>query len=168
MYLIVGIDAGIKAGYAALDLNGNLVSAGCEKELSEAEMVKIIRNIGIPSIVACDVKKAPSFVSKIAARFNVSLFSPGKDISVDEKKKMGGDIMDPHMRDAYSAALKAYRQHANRLRQVDKLHTEQDKAMLKHLVLQGHALTKMLQGKKQTARKPSRKAGKPAKPRGKR
>jgi uncharacterized protein len=155
VYLIVGVDAGIKAAYAALDLNGRLVAAGCEKEASNERFVEHIRHLGVPSLIACDVKKPPDFVSKLAARFNVSLYSPRQNLSTQEKKAIGAEILDVHMRDAYAAAMKAYRNHANRLRQIDNL-ADPDKDKLKHLVLQGHPLSKVLQGKKHT---PSRKSG---------
>lgn len=153
MYLIIGVDAGIKAAYAALDLNGRLVSAGCEKEVSHERMVEHIRRVGIPSLIACDVRKPPSFVSKIAARFNAPLSSPFKDLTAEEKRAIGQDIMDVHMRDAYVAAVKAYHRHANRLRQIESMSIPQDKDKLKHLVLQGHTLTKLLKGQKQTPAK---------------
>ncbi|HLD60112.1 MAG TPA: DUF460 domain-containing protein [Candidatus Bilamarchaeaceae archaeon] len=53
---MVGIDAGTKVGYAALDLNGNLVKAGSEKEVGESRIVEKIREIGIPSLLATDLK----------------------------------------------------------------------------------------------------------------
>ncbi len=145
MYLIVGIDAGIKVGYAAIDLDGKLVSAGVEKEASDEKIVGIISKLGIPSLVASDVYPASSFVQKIAARFNVKVHSPNKSMTTEEKRLIGEDIMNPHIRDAYAAAIKAYNKHANRLRQVDKLDTE-DKIKLKHLIIQGQPLTKMIRG----------------------
>lgn len=153
VHLIVGIDAGIHAAYAALDLNGQLVGAGCEKEASHEKLVASIRPVGIPSIVACDVRKPPAFVSKIAARFNALLFVPSHDLTSEEKRAIGAEIPDVHVRDAYAAAVKAYRAYANRLRQIDALPSSENKDRLKHLVLQGHALTKLLQGQKQTAYK---------------
>ncbi len=151
MYVIVGIDAGINVGYAILDLNGALVSAGVEKEASDEKIVKIVSQIGIPSLVASDVSPAPSFVSKVAARFNVKVFAPEKSMSADEKRLIGSNILDPHIRDAYAAAVKAFRNYANRLRQVDKLSTVEDKNKLKHLIIQGQALAKILKPQKQTA-----------------
>jgi len=156
VYLIVGIDAGIKAAYAALDLNGNLVAAGCEKEASDETVIARIRHLGIPSLIACDVQKPSDFVSKISARLNVSLYSPPQNLTTKEKRAIGTDILDVHMRDAYAAAVKAYRNHANRLRQIDRLSTSQNKDKLKHLVLQGHPLAKVLKGQKHSPAKKSR------------
>ncbi|MBS3067365.1 DUF460 domain-containing protein [Candidatus Micrarchaeota archaeon] len=144
MYVIVGIDAGINVGYAVLDLNGALVAAGVEKEANDETIVRIVAKIGIPSLVASDVSPAPSFVSKVAARFNVRVFTPNKSMTADEKRLIGSNIIDPHIRDAYAAAVKAYRNYANRLRQVDKLGTLEDKNKLKHLIIQGQALAKIL------------------------
>jgi len=144
MYVIVGVDPGINVGYAVLDLNGALVVAGVEKEANDEKIVKIISQIGIPSLVASDVYPPPSFVSKVAARFNVKVFTPKKSMPTDEKRLIGNNIIDPHVRDAYAAAVKAYRNYSNRLRQVDKLGTLEDKNKLKHLIIQGQALSKVI------------------------
>ncbi|MDO8554791.1 MAG: DUF460 domain-containing protein [Candidatus Micrarchaeota archaeon] len=160
----IRVNPGIKVGYAAIDLDGKLVSAGVEKEASDEKIVGIISKLGIPSLVATDVYPASSFVQKVAARFNVKVHSPNKSMTTEEKRIIGEDIMnrqiskkdlwsinliadlsDPHMRDAYAAAIKAYNKHANRLRQVDKLDSE-DKLKLKHLIIQGQPLTKMIRG----------------------
>lgn len=144
MYLIVGIDAGIKTGYVLLNLDGELIAAGVEKEASHERIVKIISDFGTPSVIATDVKPPPKFIQKIAARFSAPLFVPQRSISVEEKKKMGKGIVDPHIRDAYSAATKAFRHYANRLRQVDKMDEgKRKKEKLKHLLIRGHALGKM-------------------------
>lgn len=150
MYIIVGVDAGINVGYAAIDLDGKLVAAGVEKEASDEKIVSIISKLGIPSLVATDVSPASSFVQKVAARFNVKVHSPNKSMTTEEKRIIGEDIVNPHMRDAYAAAIKAYNRHANRLRQVDKLDTE-DKVRLKHLIIQGQPLAKMARGEKPKA-----------------
>ena len=160
MYVIVGIDAGVKVGYAVIDLDGNLVSAGCEKEASDETIVRIISSVGKPSVVASDVSKPSKFVSKVAARFHVKVNSPKKSMSVKEKRAIGENIIDPHVRDAYAAAIKTYRNYANRLRQVNKIHTKKDKDELKNLVIQGEALTKILRRrvKKKTGKKVRRKS----------
>ncbi|MBI2080103.1 DUF460 domain-containing protein [Candidatus Micrarchaeota archaeon] len=88
-YLIVGIDPGIKTGYAVLDLNGNLIASGVEKEANEERVVEIVREFGVPSLVGTDVSQAPSFVRKIAARFNVRVHSPSKSMTGKEKREIG-------------------------------------------------------------------------------
>jgi len=144
LYLIVGIDAGIKTGYVILNLDGELIAAGVEKEASHERIVKVISGFGTPSVIATDVKPAPKFIEKIAARFSTPLFVPQKSILVEEKKKIGKGIVDPHIRDAYSAAVKAYRHYANRLRQIDKMdEVKAKKEKLKHLLIRGHALGKL-------------------------
>ncbi len=142
MYLIVGLDAGIHVGYALLDLNGTLVKAGREREASEGDVIRIINRFGTPSIIASDVSPPARFVSKIAARFNTRLFHPRKSMSVEEKRRIGKDILDPHTRDAYAAAVKAFRKYANRLRQIEKT-GRRDKEELKHLLIQGTAVGKI-------------------------
>lgn len=136
--MIVGIDPGVYTAYAVFDLKGELVEAGCEKQLSHEDLVRIISSLGKPSLVATDVSPAPAFVARIASRFHVRLFAPENNIPVEEKKRIGKSIQNPHIRDAYAAAVKAYRQYDNTLRKIENSDTVLDKDLLKHLFLQGH------------------------------
>ena len=132
------MDPGVYTAYAALDLNGELIEAGCEKELSHEDLVRIISSLGKPSVIATDVSSAPAFVMKIASRFHVKLFVPQKSILVEEKKKLGKEIQNPHIRDAYAAAAKAYHHYENTLRKIEHSDSVLDKDLLKHMFLQGH------------------------------
>ena len=139
------MDAGIKTGYAILDLSGNLISSGTEKEANDERIVKIISEVGIPSIIASDTYPPSSFVAKVAARFNTKLFAPKKSLTKYEKRIIGKNITDPHVRDAYAAAVKAFRKYADRLRQIDKM-IDVDREKLKHLVIKGKPIGKELKG----------------------
>jgi predicted RNase H-like nuclease (RuvC/YqgF family) len=122
----------------ALDLRGNVVLKFVDRDVGEERIVRIIRKTGIPSIIATDVSPAPHLVEKIAARFNVKVFSPPRSLMQEEKDKIAKDIQDPHLRDAYAASVKAYREHANRMRQIDKLDLDEErKDKIKHLIIQG-------------------------------
>ncbi len=118
-----------------------MVEAGCEKQLSHEDLVRIISSLGKPSLVATDVSPTPAFVAKIASRFHVRLFAPETNIPVEEKKRIGKNIQNPHIRDAYAAAVKAYRQYDNTLRKIENSDTVLDKDLLKHLFLQGHKVS---------------------------
>lgn len=136
----MGIDPGVYTAFAALNLNGELVASGCEKEASDERVVEIIRKIGIPSLIASDVNPPPSFVQKVAARFNVRLFYPPRSLTQEEKRRMGEFIGDVHIRDAYAGAMKAYHAYENRLRQIEGMDTALDRDLLKHMVVQGYSL----------------------------
>lgn len=141
MYLIVGIDPGINVGYAALDLNGKLVGAGVTKQKNADRVVELVSQIGIPLLVACDVSKAPSFVKNVAAKFSVKVFCPSKNLSQESKRFMAKDSMNHHIRDAYAAAIKAYRKYSNRFRRIDKVYPDKSEEY-KKLVLEGKAVGK--------------------------
>ncbi|MFH1520112.1 MAG: DUF460 domain-containing protein [Candidatus Micrarchaeota archaeon] len=141
MYLIIGIDPGINVGYAALDLNGKLVGAGVTKQKNANNVVGLISQIGIPLLVACDVAKPPSFVKSVAAKFNIKVFSPSKNLTQESKRFMAKDAMDIHIRDAYAAALKAYRKYSNRFRRIDKIYSDKAEEY-KKMVLEGKAVGK--------------------------
>jgi len=119
-------------------LKGNVVLKFVERDVGEKKIVKVIRKTGIPSIIATDVSPPPHLVEKIAARFNAKLFSPPRSLMQGEKDKIGKEIQDPHLRDAYAASVKAYREYANRMRQIDRLELdEKRKDKIKHLIIQG-------------------------------
>lgn len=137
----MGIDPGVYTAYSILDLNGNTVKTGCAKEFSHEDLVRIISSLGKPSIIATDVSPAPDFVLRIASRFHVRVFSPQKSLLVEEKKKIGKGIRDPHIRDAYAASIKAYRHYENTLRRISSMDTPLNKDELKHLFLQGYKVS---------------------------
>ena len=56
---------------------------------------------------------------------------------------IGREISNPHVRDAYAAAVKAYRRYANRLKQIERMDTP-DKERLKHLVISGFPIGKLV------------------------
>ncbi len=122
-----------------MDLHGKLVGSGCEKELSHEDLVRIISSLGKPSVIAADVSPAPDFVMRIASRFHIKLFVPDRNLRVEEKKKIGKEIQNPHIRDAYAAAVKAYRNYDSTLLRIEKSDTVLHKGLIKHLVLQGHS-----------------------------
>ncbi|MEW6749218.1 MAG: DUF460 domain-containing protein [Candidatus Micrarchaeota archaeon] len=142
-YLIVGVDPGIKTGYAALDLDGNLVSSGCEKEASDERIVKALSSVGVPVLIAADTNPPSHFVQKVAARLNVKVSYPSQSMTRLEKRQIGAQIEDVHIRDAYAAAIKAYRKYANRLRQIESMPVD-NKDELKRMVVTGQRIAEHL------------------------
>ncbi len=89
-----------------------------------ANAERIIRKItkhGRVVIVASDTRPPSHFVKKIAAMLRVRVFYPRSSLTQEQKRTAGRDMPDPHMRDAYAAALKAYHRFENRLRRLEKL-----------------------------------------------
>jgi predicted RNase H-like nuclease (RuvC/YqgF family) len=134
--VIVGIDPGINTGYSVLDLNGKLLASGCEKEASDERIISIISKVGIPVLIASDTRPASSFVQKLAARLNAKVFSPKQSLTKLEKRVIGKGMDDPHIRDSYAAAVKAYRRYSNRLRQIEAMDVV-DKDELKRMIIVG-------------------------------
>lgn len=139
IYVIVGIDPGIKTGYAIIDLSGRLIASGCEKEAGDERLVKLITDAGIPVLLAADTHPPSHFVLKTAARLNVRVFYPAQSMTKLEKRRMGAQIGDVHARDAYAAAIKAFRRHQNRLRQIDAMEAwgQKERDELKMMVICG-------------------------------
>ena len=103
-----------------------------------------ISKIGIPVLIASDTAPPSHFVQKIAARLNVKVFSPKESLTRLEKRGIGREIEDVHIRDAYAAAVKAYRRYQNRLRQIDKMDVG-DKDELKKMVIIGQRIAEKLE-----------------------
>lgn len=149
LYLIAGIDPGTTIGIAALDLNGSLISVTSGKEMGKEAMVRKITSIGTPSLIACDVSPIPGMVLKIAAYFNVPVSAPKKELREEDKRRKSAAVkeklLNNHERDAYVAAIRGYREHANRFRQVGSLSiTPGEKDRVKHLLLNGYSLKNAL------------------------
>ena len=142
-YIIAGIDPGSTIGIAILDLRGRKIGTySFSGGLSEA--VKTIERHGTPSIIACDVTPVPDMVARAASFFSCKLYTPQRNIREEDKRKVasGAGTQNAHERDAYTAAVYAYRASANRLRQIDALGEvpQEDKERVKHLMLKGYKL----------------------------
>ncbi len=120
MHLIVGLDTGKTSAFVCLNLDGHMVQAGHKTFAGVEWLIDAIGRTGVPSIIACD--KEPNEVArKVCAAFNAKLFYPQKMISIEEKRNLAKPhgIKNQHERDAYSAAIKAYNAHANKLNQAE-------------------------------------------------
>ena len=130
--IIVGFDPGLTVGIAILDLNGNLISLVSCKEIRRSEIISHIIKYGNTVLVATDVYPIPKTVKKLATILNSKIWSPYKCMSIESKI----DIVDSylqyennksleisknaHERDALAAAVKTYRDHLNKFRQITK------------------------------------------------
>lgn len=128
------------------------MASGCEKEASDEKIVKVVSKIGIPVLIASDTSPPSHFVQKIAARLNTKLFSPKESLTRLEKRAIGRDIEDVHIRDAYAAAVKAYRRYQNRLRQIDSMPVT-DKEELKKMVIAGKRIAERLENAQERSQK---------------
>lgn len=142
-YIIAAIDPGATTGIAILSLSGKkIATASTNGGMGDA--VRIIERHGTPSLIACDVSPAPEAAQKIASYFSCRLFEPGRGVREEEKRQIakGAGVENNHERDAYAAAVLAYRQHANKLRQIESLPdiSREDKERVSHLMLKGYRL----------------------------
>ncbi len=143
-YLIVGIDPGATVGVAMLGLDGGIVALRSTRE-GIGDAVRIIEKFGTPSLVACDATPSPQGAQKAASLFSCLLFVPSHNMREQDKGLLsrGTGVANAHERDAYCAALVAWRAYQNKLRQIDALEDipEAQRERLKHLLLKGYKLT---------------------------
>jgi predicted RNase H-like nuclease (RuvC/YqgF family) len=131
--IIVGFDPGLTVGIAILDLKGNLISLESFKEIRRSEIVSHIIDYGITVLVATDVYPPPKTVKKLASTLNSKIWSPYKSMSVESKIDIVDSFLqdisedsiheipqNAHERDALAAAVKTYRDHLNKFRQIEK------------------------------------------------
>jgi len=142
-YLIVGIDPGNTVGIAVLGLDGRKISLQSTSAGID-EAIGAVEKLGTPSIVATDVYPAPENVLRVASSFNAKLFVPRENVREDMKREIaqGAGVSNAHERDAYCAAVLAYRAHANKLRQISALpdFSGEEKEKLMHLTVNGYTL----------------------------
>lgn len=123
-YLISGIDPGLTAAVALLNLDGKLISTKSSKYFSKSTLSKFVSNFGDPVIIACDRKFVPKFISKIAANFSARIVHPSHNLSKNEKIKLlkTFDIIPRtrHEKDALAAALYAWKRFKPLISRIDK------------------------------------------------
>ncbi|RLF12026.1 MAG: hypothetical protein DRJ68_00035 [Thermoprotei archaeon] len=125
--LIVGLDPGIVTGLAVVDLQGKplLVSSGLA--LDKVTIIRAVTKIGKPVLVASDVKTPSDLVEKIASSLGCTIYTPPKDMTIEEKRRIIYDyipnhkeiVKNSHQRDALAAALKAFSSFKNKFSQLE-------------------------------------------------
>ncbi|MCX6772045.1 MAG: DUF460 domain-containing protein [Candidatus Micrarchaeota archaeon] len=139
-HVIVGLDPGSTFGIAAVGLDGRKIATRSTMG-GFSDAARIIEALGTPSLVACDTNPAPEAALRLASYFSCRLFVPRQSVREEDKRLVarGAGTQNTHERDAYCAAVFAYRAHANKLRQIDALegleHGEKDR--IKHMLLRG-------------------------------
>ncbi|MEM4137767.1 MAG: DUF460 domain-containing protein [Candidatus Anstonellaceae archaeon] len=144
-YYIVGVDPGNNIGIAFLNLNGKI-----EETItivgSIEDSIKKIQQVGKPAIIASDVNPAPQFVIRLASYFNSKLYVPKNIFREEQKWKITREYEKKenkkicktvHERDAIFAAIVAYREYQNVIRNILSLDIE-EKEEVAYLVLQGY------------------------------
>ncbi len=142
-YIIVGLDPGTTTGIAALSLSGELVDLISSRAMSSSDVIEWIAARGRPLLVATDVYPTPGAVEKVKRAFNAVLFSPGADISAEEKIALGREYgyRNDHERDALAAACSAFKKYRNKFLQVErKVPEEIDPDEVKALVVRGFSI----------------------------
>lgn len=121
-YLIVGIDPGTTMAIALLNLDGETIHLSSSRVTSVADTIAGITEYGRPLIIATDKKEMPGTVEKIRRSFNAVPFVPKSDILVPEKYELasGSGYINDHERDAYAAAMVAYRHYKNKFASLSK------------------------------------------------
>lgn len=157
MYLIAGIDPGKRCGIACLDLNGNLIFKDHKTFAGIDWLASTINKIGTPVIVASDKPDASEVVKKVNTVFNSKLFCPDREFKIDEKraaaKSLG--IKNPHERDAYIAAISAYRAYANKFKQIEHMVMESEYRNIDEIkakVVAKHSIREAIENRKANRR----------------
>jgi predicted RNase H-like nuclease (RuvC/YqgF family) len=142
-YIIVGLDPGTTTGIAALNLGGELIDLVSAREMATSDVIEWIAARGRPLIVATDVSPTPGAVEKVKRAFNAVIYSPGMDVSAEEKIALAKEYgyKNDHERDALAAASSAFKRYKNKFIQVDrKVPEDTDPEEVKALVVKGYAI----------------------------
>lgn len=152
-HIIVGVDPGKTSAIACLSLDGSLIMSAHAVSAGMPWVLDRIMETGTPSIIATDRKVPGEAVRKINAAFSSRLFIPSKDISTMEKRDLARrvGIKNPHERDAYAAAVKAYRSYANKLNQAEHITRDSgtaDSDSIKAKIIQKYSISEAMLGRK--------------------
>jgi predicted RNase H-like nuclease (RuvC/YqgF family) len=132
--IIVGFDPGLTVGIAILNLKGVLIFLGSYKEIKRSEIVSHIIAYGRTVLLATDVYPPPKTVRKLSSILNSKIWSPYRSMSVESKIEIVDSYLqterdqklfdhlpqNAHERDALAAAVKTYKDHFNKFKQIEK------------------------------------------------
>lgn len=123
VFIIVGVDAGDTSAMAVVSLGGKVVHVESRKHWPRGDLVEKI-SLYSPAVIACDTNPTSGFARSLKRSFGARLLFPKKSMTEHDKQKMasktGVKLSNKHERDALAAALKAYHQLENKLRQAGK------------------------------------------------
>lgn len=108
--LVVGIDPGTTLGYAALDLNKEVMALKSSKNFGLNELLLDITKIGKVIAVGTDKAKIPHLVQLFSAKTGAKIFHPNDDLKAEEKKKLteSFETANWHQNDALASSLFAF------------------------------------------------------------
>ncbi len=141
--IILGVDPGTTKSYAILDINGNILNIKSSKKLTSDLIIEDVIIHGKPILVGTDVKKAPSFVEKIASSFGAKLYKPKTNLTGMHKTRLVKkflkhkdiEINNKHENDALISAVLAYKSIKPLLKKIEDKHFELNTEEIKNLVL---------------------------------
>lgn len=148
---ILGIDPGMETGVALLDLNGKLLNKFSRKNLSRGEIINNLMNYGTPLVVCADVRKIPHLVRKVAAVYNAQVYSPSRELSVIDKKKLTQEVLNDdrittHEMDAIAAAVYFFKQKQDTFEKIDITDlSSKQKLYAKQLLVQGLSIAESIE-----------------------
>jgi predicted RNase H-like nuclease (RuvC/YqgF family) len=144
--LIVGIDPGITAAYAALTTRGKLVKLKSSKHLTLSSIIAELTSEGRVIAVGTDVKYSPKLVDKFCARLGAKLIAPTEDLKIGFKTRITENFRynDDHQRDALASAVYAYHELEPVLKKIEFTLKKEGKENLGHdvnlLVIKGMSI----------------------------
>ena len=119
--LIVGVDPGTTLGYAAIDIEGNIVKIHSGKNIDMGSLISDLIKLGKPLIVASDKEYNPDFVYRLAVKIGARVIGPDYDLKVDEKREMVKEYKtkNQHEIDALASAFFALKKIASLLKKIN-------------------------------------------------
>lgn len=127
--LIIGIDPGNTTAVAAVDLEGDTRLLNSRLEFPHHEIIEELIETGYPLVITADKEEIPSTVDKIASSVGAKRFTPEKDLSQERKRELGQG-KNSHEKDAYAAALHAYKQMRKQIRKINQRKKTEDRNKL--------------------------------------
>ena len=155
--LIVGVDPGVTVGLAVLSLDGQPVLIESRRGWSLSEIVKMISELGEPTIISSDVSPASEILEQLSHKLNAVLFVPSISMGADEKRQIARDYADfyglklknAHEADALAAAVKAYKHYERKFEHVEarvrSMSLKVSAEDVKDLVVRGYSMKRAIQ-----------------------
>ena len=115
----MGVDFGVTNAFAAVDYDGGLRALESKRNWNPKEFLARIAEFH-PTVIAGDTRPPAKQVRRIAATFRALLYAPARSLTLEEKVFLAREHAprNAHERDALAAALKAWHNRENKLRQL--------------------------------------------------
>ena len=143
--LIAGLDSGTTKAYVVLDLSGNIITIGSNRNNAVSEVILNITKHGKIYAIGSDVYPCPNQTTKIAKKIGAKIIQPDHDLKYLEKIKIKDEFLktkeeyielnNKHEKDALVAALYGLKRMKSLIKKIEDRLKQENKMYIKDKII---------------------------------